>query len=126
MTPVSAPAVGNPLFYGWYPGVSYALTGEHRGYNKRGGYYKRLEPASPFSLSSGSTGAWEVGCRYSFTDLADGTVDGGTMSRWTGAVSWYPSKRWRIELNYGYGTLDKGGITGHTKALSARLQWNLE
>ena len=67
-----------------------------------------------------------MGCRYSFTDLADGTVDGGTMSRWTGAVSWYPSKRWRIELNYGYGTLDKGGITGHTKALSARLQWNLE
>jgi phosphate-selective porin len=125
-TPVSAPSAGNPTFYGWFAGASYLLTGEHRNLNQEGGYYTKVVPSSPIGSDHGGFGAIEVGARYSYTDLTDRTVDGGRMSRWTGAVSWYPTKRWRIELNYGYSVLDRGGMRGGTHGFGTRLQWNLE
>ncbi len=125
-TPVSAPSAGNPTFYGWFAGGSYVLTGGMRGFNPRGGYYTKVVPTSAVGSGSGGFGAIEVGARYSYTDLADGSVDGGRMSRWTGAVSWYPTKRWRVELNYGYSVLDRDGMRGGTHGLGTRLQWNLE
>lgn len=122
-TPVSAPQAGNPDFYGWYAGVSYALTGEHRQFNRRDHYYGALLPKSPFSLSGGGRGAWELLARYSMTDLTDGTLDGGRITRWTGGLSWVPSAPWRVEINYGYSTLERSRERGGTHAITARVQW---
>jgi phosphate-selective porin len=63
--------------------------------------------------------------RYSYTDLSSGTIDGGKMGRWTTALCWYPSGAWRLEANYGWSFLARGGITGHTHGLSGRVHWSL-
>jgi hypothetical protein len=56
-------------------------------------------------------------------DLTDGAIDGGTMSRLTGAVSWYPSQYWRIEFNYGRGVLNRVGSQGHFNVFQGRAQF---
>jgi phosphate-selective porin OprO and OprP len=123
ITPVSAPQSGDPLLHGWFLGASYILTGEHHGFQRRDGYYAPFDPGRPIGSEGRGFGAWEVGTRYSLTDLSDGAVDGGRISRWTGSVSWYPSKLWRVEFNYGYITETRSGLVGHSHGLSARLQW---
>jgi phosphate-selective porin OprO/OprP len=125
MTPVSSPRSGNPFFFGGYAGVAYVLTGEHRNFNRLGGYQTRLVPAAPFGFSDPAPGAWEVAGRYSYLDLTDGAVDGGVMSRWSGALSWYATREWRFEFNYGYITLDKAGLRGHAHGISSRIVWNM-
>ena len=125
LTPVSAAQAGNPLFFGGFAGVGYFLTQDHHGFNRREGYVGRFTPRSPFSLHGGGRGAWEVGGRYSYVDLTNGTIDGGTMSRWTGVLSWYPTREWRLEFNYGYITLERGGTTGYAHGLSSRVVWNM-
>ena len=122
VTPVNAPTVGDPFFYGGFVGASHFLTGEHRTFNRRDGYYSRFVPRSPFSLRNGGLGAWEISGRYSYVDLTDGSIEGGTMGRVTGAISWYPSSHWRIEFNYGHGVLDRGGTRGHFNAFQGRFQ----
>ena len=122
-TPVSTREAGDPFFIGWYVGSSYVLTGERRAFQYRDGYYGRVVPSRP--VGDDGIGAWELGVRYSDTDLASGNVDGGRLSRWTGALSWYPNARWRVEFNYGYMVEDKAGITGYSHSYSARLQWVL-
>jgi phosphate-selective porin OprO and OprP len=124
LTPVKAPTVGDPFFYGGFVGVSHFLTGEHRTFNRDDGHYVgRFVPRSPFSLRRGGIGAWEVAGRYSYVDLTDGAIDGGAMSRITGAISWYPEEHWRIEFNYGHGVLDRGGTRGHFNAFQGRAQF---
>ena len=123
LTPVAAPQVHNPFFWGGYVAASRVLAGEPRHFNRDNGYYTSVEPRS--SLFRGGWGGWEVGTRYSYTDLSSGTIDGGRMGRWSAAVSWYPSGTWRVEFNYGWDYLVKGGITGYTQGFSARIQWSL-
>ena len=122
MTPVSSP---HRFFAGGFAGVSYMLTGEHRGFNRPGGFQARLTPASPLSLHRAGRGAWQVSGRWSYADLTDGAVDGGVMSRWTGALSWYANREWKFEVNYGYITLDRNRERGHAHGLSSRIVWNM-
>lgn len=122
LTPVDAPTVDDPFFHAGFVGASHFLTGEHRSLNRNDSTYSRFAPRSPFSFRNGGRGAWEVATRYSFTDLTDGPIDGGVMKRLTGAVSWYPDTHWRLEFNYGYGILDKGGTVGHFNAFQGRIQ----
>ena len=124
LTPVNAPTVGNPFFYGGFVGASHFLTGEHRTFNREDGHYVgKFVPRSPFGFGHAGTGAWEVSGRYSYVDLTDGAVDGGVMSRLTGAISWYPEEHWRIEFNYGYGILDRAGQRGHFNVFQGRAQF---
>jgi len=57
------------------------------------------------------------------TDLNDGAITGGEFDRWSVGANWYPTERWRLEVNYGQGTLDRFGIIGDTEFLQFRLQW---
>ena len=123
MTPVDSPQNGNPFFYGGFAGFAYHITGEHRGFNRRGGFVSRLTPISP--VSQGGHGAWEVAGRYSYVNLSSGAINGGVMSRWTGAVTWYLTREWRCDVNYGYITLDKAGHYGHANGFSGRILWNM-
>jgi hypothetical protein len=47
------------------------------------------------------------------------------MGRWTTTVNWYPSGAWRLEFDYGWSFLVRGGITGYTQGFSGRIQWSL-
>jgi phosphate-selective porin len=57
--------------------------------------------------------------------LSSGTIDGGRMGRWTTTVNWYPSGAWRLEFDYGWSFLVRGGINGYTQGFSGRIQWSL-
>jgi phosphate-selective porin len=124
LTPVAAPQVHNPFFWGGYVAASHVLTGEPRHFDRDRGYYKSVKPPKS-SLFKGGWGGWELGTRYTYTDLSSGTIDGGRMGRWTSALSWYPSGTWRLEANYGLSFLVRGGITGYTHGFSGRIQWSL-
>jgi len=47
------------------------------------------------------------------------------MGRWTTTVNWYPSSAWRLEFDYGWSFLVRGGINGYTQGFSGRIQWSL-
>ena len=68
-------------------------------------------------------GAVELTARYSDTDFNDGELEGGEFSRWSLGANWYLTDQWRLEVNYGQGTLDRFDVTGHTDFLQFRLQW---
>jgi phosphate-selective porin OprO/OprP len=123
LTPVAAPQAHNPFFWGGYIAASRVLAGEPRHFNQTNGYYTSVQPPKS-SLCRGGWGGWEVGMRYTYTDLSSGTIDGGRIGRWTPALSWYPSGGWRLEANYGWIFLVRGGITGYASAFSGRIQWS--
>jgi phosphate-selective porin OprO and OprP len=64
----------------------------------------------PFS-SSGGSGAWELGVRFSKMNLnfeeslagtaaAPGAVRGGEQSIWTIGVNWFPNPNFKVMMNY--------------------------
>jgi phosphate-selective porin len=61
--------------------------------------------------------------RYAVVDTNDQAIDGGHMIKWFTGVNWYPSGRWRVNLGYGEGTLDKGGVNGKLHQTLARVQY---
>jgi phosphate-selective porin len=99
---VDAPNSGNPRFWGAYLAASYVLTGEHRPYDKRVAYARRILP-------EGRWGAWEVVGRYSHVDVQDNVVDGGIFDRGTVGINWWATRRWKIGLDYGLINLDRFG-----------------
>ncbi len=121
----TAPQVGDPHFWAYYVQASWAITGETRPYGHLCGCFGELQPSAPFSFKHGGTGAFEVGARYSNIDLTSGAIDGGKFDRWSGALSWFPTGQWRLEFNYGYGRLQRSGLTGRTHFYQLRLQWEI-
>ncbi len=121
----TAPRVGNPNFWAYYVQASWAITGETRPYGHLCGCFGELQPSVPFSFKHGGTGAFEIGARYSNIDLTSGAVDGGKFERLGGAFSWFPTGQWRFEFNYGYGRLQRSGLTGRTHFYQLRLQWEI-
>ena len=120
-----APLVGDPRFWAYYVQASWAITGETRPYLRACGCFGQLQPSAPFSFRHGGTGAIELGARYSAIDLTSQAVDGGKFERWSGAASWFPTGSWRLEFNYGYGKLQRSGLTGRTHFYQLRLQWEI-
>jgi phosphate-selective porin len=125
---VRSASLGNPKFSGYYAEVSWIITGEHRPYDQKAAYARRVQP-------QGRWGAWEVMARYGRVDLNDAQVHGGTMHGWWTALNWWATRRWKFSLQYGdidllrapqtgnpvyFGTTP---ITGNTKELLSRMQW---
>jgi phosphate-selective porin OprO/OprP len=106
----------NTRFWGTYLAVSYVLTGEHRPYDKKVAYARRLLPQSKW-------GAWELVGRYSHVDVSDRLVDGGIFDRETVGINWWATRRWKIGFHYGDIALDRFGVKGVTHALHTRFQW---
>jgi phosphate-selective porin OprO/OprP len=117
---VQAPESGNPLFHGGDVVASWLITGEKRVYNSSGGFFNQVSPAK--TLFEGGAGAWEVLARFSYIDLDGGTVRGGRFWRLTPMVNWYLSDHARLELAYGFGSLDRFGLVGATQFFQSRLQ----
>ena len=106
----------DPTLDGWYVTGSWVLTGEHRPYDRKAGYARRILP-------QGRWGAVELIGRYGKVDLDDGTVRGGTMDGWWAGVNWWANNRWKASVGYGTIDLDRFGIQGNTQTLLTRLQW---
>jgi len=112
---VSSVEARDPVFSGWYATASWVVTGEHRPYDRKAGYARRVLPKRKW-------GAIELIARYGVVDTVDKNIDGGYLRKWFTAVNYLPTNHWRFSLGYGQATLDKGGVTGRTDQLLARVQ----
>jgi phosphate-selective porin OprO/OprP len=123
MQKVSSPQTHNPFFQGGELTAAWLITGETRAYNTQGGYFLAVSPARP--VFSGGPGAWEAVLRATYTDLDSGTLHGGTFARVTPMINWHLSDNVRVELEYGYGLLNRFGLLGGIHFFQTRLQLSL-
>lgn len=115
-----SPETGDPWFHGGDVAVSWLLTGETRAYNTVGGYFKAVSPAR--TVFEKGPGAIELVARFSYIDLDAGSVRGGRFWRFTPMINWHLSDNLRLEVAYGYGTLDRFDLRGKTQFFQSRLQ----
>jgi phosphate-selective porin OprO/OprP len=118
-----APASGNPLVNGGNVVMSWLPTGETRVYNTRGGYFNQISPLRP--VFQGGPGAWEIVTNFSYINLDSGAIQGGKFWRFTPMVNWHLSDNVRLEMTYGYGSLDRFGLVGKTQFFQTRIQLQL-
>lgn len=116
---MSAAAAGDPMFHGGNVSVAWLVTGETRGYNMASGYFKAVSPTR--TVFEGGPGALELSLNYSYVDLNDGSLRGGTFWRITPCVKWNLMDYMRVEASYGYGVLDRFDLEGKTQFFQARL-----
>ncbi len=118
-------ALGATDMEGFYVQGSYFLTGESRGY--KNGKFSGVKVNSP--VGNGGWGAWELGLRYSSTDLGAGIgADRGEV--FSAALNWYINNSMIFRLNYvktfcdnsGANTCDWGTSAGDPHYLSFRTQ----
>ena len=114
---------GNHQFQGGDIWASWLMTGEIRKYNTRGGLFDFVYPKSNFF--KGGTGAFEATVHATYTNANSGTIQGGKFWRVTPTLAWYPSYEFRFTVGYGYGVLDRFGISGTTQFFQGRIQFML-
>jgi phosphate-selective porin OprO/OprP len=107
------------MFHGGNFSVAWLVTGEVRGYNLGGGYFKAVSPDR--DVWSGGPGCVEVALNYSFLDLDNANLRGGTFWRISPVVNWHLMDYTRIEAAYGYGVLDRFDLEGRTHFFQGRL-----
>jgi phosphate-selective porin len=123
---VKSATVNNPNFHYWQIGGDWFITGENRRYNRNNGNLGKLLPKKNFSFGKNrGPGAFELGARYTRSDLTDAGIAGGEFGRFTGAFSWYPNASFRFSINYGTGSLDKGNTKGNAQFFQLRAQYEL-
>ena len=120
---VSSPENNNPFFHGGEIFAAYMFTGELHPYNTKGAYFERVSPARP--VFDGGPGALEAVLRFSYSDFDSGPIHGGRFWRITPLLNWYLSDNVRLEFVYGYGMLDRFGLTGYTQFFQTRVQLQL-
>jgi phosphate-selective porin OprO/OprP len=114
-----APAAGDPMFHGGNASVAWLITGETRGYNMAGGFFKAVSPRR--TVFEGGPGAVEATLNLSYIDLDGGTLRGGKFWRLTPTVKWHLMDYLRVELAYGYGVLDRFDLKGTTHFFQGRV-----
>lgn len=123
---VNSTAAANPSFYYYQVAGSWFITGENRRYNKQTANLGKLIPSKNFKFRKGSgAGAFELGTRYTESNLSDRGISGGRFGRFTGALSWYPNAHFRFEVNYGHGVLDNQSVKGVANFYQFRIQFEL-
>lgn len=88
----NAPTLGDPSFAGGYAQVSWAITGEARGYNESAGVFTDIRPRA-------RAGALEPAARVSRLDLSDGLVAGGEETNYALGLNWYVTDTARLMIN---------------------------
>jgi phosphate-selective porin OprO and OprP len=114
---------GDPSFHGGEVFLAYTLTGETRPYNSRTATFLRITPSD--SVFRGGPGAWELVLRYSYTDMDSGPIQGGKFWRITPMANWHLNGSVRLELVYGYGSLNRFNTIGKTHFFQSRIQFQL-
>jgi len=76
--------------------------------------FDRVVPLHDYHLRKGDGqrgwGAWQVGLRFSYLDLNDKTIQGGTISDWTAGLNWYLNPNMKFQLNYIAEYRDMSGV----------------
>ncbi len=92
--PVSTQKAANKLrLGGGHLQTAYVLTGESRGYDFATGTLRNPKPAD-------KCGAWEIAARYSFVNLNDQDITGGSQHNATVGLNWFVNENVRLAANY--------------------------
>lgn len=103
-------------FLGYYAALSWRPHGEARRYDPILGRLDRVR-TRPHGV------VWEIGVRFSHTNLADQVAEGGVLDIPSFSFgAWGPSHT-RVLLNYGFSALRKSGHVGRAQLLTLRFQW---
>ena len=97
----------DPSFWGYHVALNYFVTGEHRGYNKRRGVVRRINPF--LAVPEGGWGALEVSARYSYLNLDSRDIEGGKMGIVSLGLVWHPRKQHQFHLQWSHANCDGGG-----------------
>ena len=84
---------GNPRFHGWHIEAAYVLTGEHRVYDFGTGTLRNPKPCDKM-------GAWEIAARYSFVNMVDKNIYGGSEHNTTLGLNWFVNEHVKLSANY--------------------------
>lgn len=120
---VSSPEAGQLWFHGGEAVVQWLTTGETRSYNLAGSYFREISPDS--TVIQGGPGAWGPVLKFSYSNLTNGSVQGGIFWRVTPMINWYLTDNVRLEFAYGYGVLTRFGGRGATQFFQSRIQMRL-
>ena len=117
------PVGGGTLhFGGGYALVSWFVTGETRGYDRRRGVFTRLRPHHDFGFGAdGGPGAVQFALRLSQTDLGDGPVRGGRLRMASAGVNWTLTTNLHGKLDLMLGRVDDSANDGRLAVLQARF-----
>jgi phosphate-selective porin OprO/OprP len=113
----------NPRIHGGNVVATWLITGETRGYNPPGGFFRAVSPAK--TVFERGPGAWEAVLNLSYIDEDSGSIRGGRLWRLTPMVNWHLSENLRLEAAYGYGVLNRFGLEGATQFFQFRIQTSL-
>ena len=109
-------------FPGGYLQLNGFITGESRPYDFKNGVFGQVLPLRRFSIGEQTWGAWELGGRYSYTNLDDGAVRGGRMHSLSGGLSWYWNRYLRTQFDYVHSLIDGGALDGRLNTFQMRFQ----
>jgi phosphate-selective porin OprO/OprP len=114
-TPTGGINQGTALFHGGYAQLMYFLTGEHQEYDKGEGVFGRVVPTRNLRFRRGcgceGCGAWQVGVRFSYLDLNDKAIQGGTLYDWTVGLNWFWNPNMKVQFNAILERRDQPGVT---------------
>jgi phosphate-selective porin OprO/OprP len=119
----TATPLGNPDFDGWYVQGVWVITGESRPYNPAEGRFDAPKMNYNFNPEAGTWGAWELGLRYSDTNLnwhdgaqgfatPSGGIRGGEQKIATVGLNWYLNPDIRFMLDYSHVEIERLNATG--------------
>ena len=112
-------------FWGAYVNGSLMLTGETRPYNRDAGHFSGIKPKQKFSFKNRTWGALEWIARLSYTDLSDGSIQGGRMGILSTGFNVYLKPRNRLMFNVGAGDVRNTVNDGAIYYAQTRLQIEL-
>jgi len=122
--PIKSDSGGDPTYDGFYINVSGFVTGEHRNYDVKKGYFGRVLPKKNFHPTQPGWGAVELAARISELDTNDGDVRGGKELNLTFGANWYLNPNTRFMFNYIYASVDDrlDKANGDLNIFQARVQ----
>lgn len=112
-------------FFGGYFTASWILTGERRSYIRKKGVFGGVRPNTTSSWKNKWGGALEVSGRISYTDLTDGSIEGGRMLLGGAGLTWYAGNRLRYKANLIGGQVKRFGNRDNLLLIEFRVSTDL-
>lgn len=129
--------VDKAFFHGGYIEALYFITGEHRAYNRKTGAFGRVVPRTNFTgftsescnecdVNGHGDGAWQVGVRYSWVDLDNQTIRGGSAHDLTLGLSWFlnPYLKWQWNITSLYRNAPNPSFDGWVHGFGTRIAFD--
>jgi phosphate-selective porin OprO/OprP len=120
---------GDLFFQATYVEALCFLTGESRPWNQKNAFFGRVQPLRPLRFKPSATdgigfGAWELGVRYTYFDLANKAVQAGRLDSVTLGLNWYLNSNAKMQFNYDYTQRLETPNRGHIHAFGTRMAYD--